>query len=402
MTKKTLDGPLVISTMKNEGPYIVEWIAYHRVIGFSDFLIYTNDCEDGTVEVLDRLTEMGIVQHERNEVLLRGPHKSALKYAKAHELTARAHWIYIADIDEFLNIHVGDGSVQALIDHAPDADAIPVTWRLFSHDDQITYKDQLLTETLTDAELSLEDGGTGDRFVKSLFHGPDRLDRLGLHGPVVAADHEADFTWIAPDGRVLGKNDNLTRPASAFGYEAAQVNHYAVRSIDGYLVKRDRGRANHFRQTLGTDYWQRMCKGGKRDLTIHRYMDALKAEYARLMQDQTLAKLHQSSVAWHKAKITELTQLDDFAELRTALLKLSEARDHQRAIDPAEIAAAKKAAVRTAKKVTRSKASAKQIQKLIASLRTALETIEPTEAALRSDELLDRLETGLFGPSARK
>ncbi len=34
--------------MKNEGPYIVEWIAYHRAIGVDNFLIYTNGCEDGT------------------------------------------------------------------------------------------------------------------------------------------------------------------------------------------------------------------------------------------------------------------------------------------------------------------------------------------------------------------
>ncbi len=178
------------------------------------------------------------------------------------------------------------------------------------------------------------------------------------------------------------------------------MNHYAVRSIDGYLVKRDRGRANHFRQTLGTDYWQRMCKGGDHDITIHRHLGALKAEYSRLMEDRALASLHQASVAWHKSKIAELTQLDDFAELRAALLKLSEARDHQRAIDPAEATAAKQAAAKAATKVARNKASPAQIKKLIENLRSALETIEPAEAAQRSDELLDRLETGLFGPSA--
>ena len=39
--------------MKNEGPYILEWLAYHRIVGFEDFLIYTNDCEDGTTEILE-------------------------------------------------------------------------------------------------------------------------------------------------------------------------------------------------------------------------------------------------------------------------------------------------------------------------------------------------------------
>ena len=48
--------------MKNEAPYIVEWIAYHRAIGVDNFLIYTNDCADSTDEVLGRLMELGIVQ----------------------------------------------------------------------------------------------------------------------------------------------------------------------------------------------------------------------------------------------------------------------------------------------------------------------------------------------------
>ena len=33
--------------MRNEAPFILEWIAYHRAIGFDDFLIYSNDCSDG-------------------------------------------------------------------------------------------------------------------------------------------------------------------------------------------------------------------------------------------------------------------------------------------------------------------------------------------------------------------
>ncbi|MFN4129742.1 MAG: glycosyltransferase family 2 protein, partial [Paracoccaceae bacterium] len=45
----------IVTTMKNEGPFILEWIAYHRAIGVDDFLIYTNDCTDGTDTMLDLL-----------------------------------------------------------------------------------------------------------------------------------------------------------------------------------------------------------------------------------------------------------------------------------------------------------------------------------------------------------
>ena len=52
--------------MKNEGPFILEWIAYHLAIGVDDFLIYTNDCTDGTDEFLDILQDRGLVQHRIN------------------------------------------------------------------------------------------------------------------------------------------------------------------------------------------------------------------------------------------------------------------------------------------------------------------------------------------------
>ena len=40
---------LIVTCMKNEGPFILEWLAYHRMIGVDDFLIYTNDCDDGRI-----------------------------------------------------------------------------------------------------------------------------------------------------------------------------------------------------------------------------------------------------------------------------------------------------------------------------------------------------------------
>ena len=41
-----------LTCVKNEGPFLLEWIAFNRVIGVTDFLFYHNDCTDGT----DRLT----------------------------------------------------------------------------------------------------------------------------------------------------------------------------------------------------------------------------------------------------------------------------------------------------------------------------------------------------------
>ena len=43
---------LAILTVKNEGAFLLDWLAWHRHVGFTDFLVFSNDCDDGTDRVL--------------------------------------------------------------------------------------------------------------------------------------------------------------------------------------------------------------------------------------------------------------------------------------------------------------------------------------------------------------
>ena len=378
---------LIITSMKNEASFILEWVAYHRVIGFTDFLVYTNDCEDGTVEMLERLEELGVVTHKANKVLKRGPQKSALKDAKTHPLVEKADWIYVADIDEFLVVKQGDGSVQALIDAMPEeTDVIPVTWRLFGHNDQVDYVDRPVIEQFTDAERPLSEGGFPDRFVKSLFRRHEDVERFGTHGPIAGED----FVWRQSDGRLLGKGDNLTRPARAFAYDVAQINHYAVGSVDMYLVKKDRGRVNHWRQDMGLDYWRRLCRGGSEDRSILTRLEATKAEMARLMEDDVLRQLHDEGVAWRQARIAELKERRAFARMRRRILELSKAGDHLRRFETKPKSDAPKQDEVLA-----------ELKSLCSDMRALVDHLAPHEAAENALELLDDMETGLFGKGGK-
>jgi hypothetical protein len=56
-----------VTTQKNEGAFLLEWIAYHKIIGFTDIVILSNDCEDGSDEILDHLSKSGEIVHLRND-----------------------------------------------------------------------------------------------------------------------------------------------------------------------------------------------------------------------------------------------------------------------------------------------------------------------------------------------
>ncbi|MEL7000367.1 MAG: glycosyltransferase family 2 protein, partial [Pseudomonadota bacterium] len=45
--------------MRNEAPYVLEWVAYHRIIGFDHIVVCTNDCDDNTPALLDAIAELG-------------------------------------------------------------------------------------------------------------------------------------------------------------------------------------------------------------------------------------------------------------------------------------------------------------------------------------------------------
>jgi hypothetical protein len=57
-----------VTTQKNEGAFLLEWIAYYKILGFADLVILSNDGEDGSDEMLDHLSKSVAIIHLRNIV----------------------------------------------------------------------------------------------------------------------------------------------------------------------------------------------------------------------------------------------------------------------------------------------------------------------------------------------
>ncbi|MEM6888922.1 MAG: glycosyltransferase family 2 protein [Pseudomonadota bacterium] len=317
---------LIISTMRDEGPYILEWLAFHRAIGFTDFLIYSNDCRDGTDLLLDRLDAKGSVTHVRTDVLRRGPQKSAYKAAKQHPLYEQADWVMASDVDEFLNIKVGEGRVEDLLTLYPNADAIPVCWRMFSNNGHERFIDGHTIETLTDAEAPDARPDAVGHFVKSLFKPHPDIERIGAHTPIYKKDFVEQAVYGAPWCE-NGKSDEPARPRTDYGYALAQINHYAVRAVDPFLYKRDRGDVNFMENRLEIDYWKRWCRSGTKDTSILRFRDAMEHEHTLLMEDPIIKHLHQAAVEFHKGRIEQLLKIPEYTDLKREILSLKSASE---------------------------------------------------------------------------
>ncbi len=311
-------GFTVVTTMKNEGAFLVEWVAHYKALGFDHILICTNDCADPTRDMALRLQDIGLARHHATRPwAATSIQRSALKQARRYGEVTGADWIFVCDADEFLVVKDGDGSVQTLAAGAGDAEAMTVAWRTFGPAGRVDHTDTPITAQFTLAEADPGASPALATYGKSLFRGLEHVHRNGIHGPVPRADLGRDLRRVFAGGRPYRQMGHRIQIAP--DYTHAQVNHYALRSLASFLVKRDRGRVNHTNEVMDIDYWRRFDRAEVPCDAIRRYDDAAADWRARLMADATLAGLHRAAVDWHQSRAAELAALPDYRRLIDAL-----------------------------------------------------------------------------------
>jgi len=321
-------GNVIVGCMKNEAPYIVEWIAYHRAIGIDHFLIYTNGCDDGTSELLDRLQAMGIVQHRSNENWKgNSPQQHALNNAIKEPVMLNADWIIHIDVDEYMNVRTGNGTVQDLIAAVPDATNIAMTWRLFGHNGVTALSDDLVIDQFDACAPKYCPKPHTVWGYKTMTRNIGAYAKISCHRPNKLHERfESRVKWVNGSGQDMTRdaiNNGWRSSKSNVGYDLLQLNHYALRSADSFLIKRQRGRALHVDRSIGINYWIRMDWNDTRDVTIKRNLPRARAEYDRLMQDDALRALHDAGFKWHQAKAAELHGKDEFSDLYAQALSIT-------------------------------------------------------------------------------
>ena len=317
-----------ITCVKNEGPFLVEWIAYNRIIGVTDFIFYWNDCTDGTELLLEQLKVHGIVQHRPNPAKGRNYQMGALRDSYNRRLVKLAHWRWIADVDEFLNIHVGNGTIPELIEACGNPMAISIPWQFMANGGVEPFVDEPVIAQFTKTHDPNLWALSGEMEVKTLVHRDFPLDLPRVHRPFVrAGTPEEDVgLWTDASGREVPKRFKMTgadKPIRALrargSRELATLNHYALRSMESYLVKNRRGDVNREDRAFDTSYWQDRNDPARDDDSILSKLPRLRAEMDRLLALDGVRELHEASVAAHKQSIAEMRAGGEAAELLAAI-----------------------------------------------------------------------------------
>jgi hypothetical protein len=200
---------------------------------------------------------------------------------------------------------------------------ISLTWRLFGNSDIHEFKDEPLIGAYTRCAPEMARKPHQAWGFKTLFRNIGLFKKLGVHRPKgLNPQLWEEINWVNGSGKPMPKEfyRNAWRSTTdTVGYDLVSLNHYAVRSAESFLVKRDRGRVNHVDRDQGLAYWFRMNHNVDEDTSIQRLLPALRAEMDRLLADPEIAAIHERCVKAHREKIDELKSTKNYSNFYSDL-----------------------------------------------------------------------------------
>jgi hypothetical protein len=273
---------LLCSIWKNELHAALEWIAYHKLLGFEEIRIFDNNSTDGSRKLLERIAEAGEISH----TIWDGDWPGSSPQVEAYREAARAaradgfDWIIYLDADEFLvpyqESNISD-LIQAITKANEDVSAIAINWKTFGSDGQKEYSPDLVIDRFTRCADGFK---SPNNCVKSIV----RLERLldpHIHLHKIDQGRYVNDAGIDGDfyGNGMSKNPSFTR---------CQVNHYMVKSYGEFHEKKSRGNANRNEadkdkyDRVNDEYFRRFDMNDVPDTKILRFRDSLLKELGRL------------------------------------------------------------------------------------------------------------------------
>ncbi|MEJ6394153.1 glycosyltransferase family 2 protein [Gymnodinialimonas sp. 2305UL16-5] len=320
----------ILTMMKDEGPRLLEWLAYHRLIGFDRVWVYSNNCRDGSDHMLDRLDAMGLCRHTRNDVPAgKKPQPHALTLGQKNDALLDTDWLIVMDADEFLHVHAGDGTVKALLAACPDGtEGVAVNWRMMG---ACGIEDWSEAPLLGQFTHGAPDGFRRGWGVKTLFRPFPDL-KLGIHRPNVKGARRdparraalLQQRWVNGSGIPMPPGfmaEGWRGSAATTGYALAEIAHFAVQSAEAYLLRGDRGNVNLKPNKYDATYFAIFDRNELARPGLSDWVEPVAAQVADWLRDPDLAQHHAASVRWHRMRRDTLRQAPEWAAHMAALKK---------------------------------------------------------------------------------
>lgn len=241
-------GPLpsfgIGAIFRNEGPYVTEWLAHHRLMGFQEFFIADNDSDDGTWELLQALQDLGYLKCFRFGTTPGEAPQLPSYIELMRRFGDQVDWMGFIDADEFIWSTNGERSaIPSLAGLAarPDVGAIVLNWALHGSSGHVNHAAGLVTDRFQ---------RRAPRRMGINHHYKTVLRTAAWSGEFINPHHaqlEDPWQMVHANGApVLPYSRQSLGHSREVVWDILRLNHYAVKSQQEFQErKRPRGRAAH-------------------------------------------------------------------------------------------------------------------------------------------------------------
>lgn len=216
----------IVALIKDEDPYLPEWMEYHRLVGVDHFYVYDNAGKVPLSQTLSREIAAGVatVIHFPSPVGTVGQRTAFTEFLTRFK--GQTKWAAFIDPDEFLVPKKGDNLPQLLSEFEAFGGLV-VNWALFGSSGFETRPSGLQIENFLSR---VPDSHDTSRWVKSIIQ-PDRV--ISCPEPHSFVYKDGFFSVNESGARVDGRHVNAS-------YQKIQLNHYFTRSKSEYAEKLSR------------------------------------------------------------------------------------------------------------------------------------------------------------------
>ncbi len=271
----------IAAIIRNECPYITEWIAHHRLMGFHHFFIADNESDDGTWELLQALESLGYLKCFR----FPNPPGQAPQLPAYVELMRRfgseVDWMAFIDADEFVWPTNGERmAVPSLagLGIRPEIGAIVLNWALYGSSGHKNHAAGLVTERF-ERRAPL-------RF--KVNHHYKTVLRTAAWTGAFSNPHEPpleDRWWVVHvNGAPVIHHPKYGKGVSnQVIWDVMRLNHYAVRSRQEFDERKGpKGSSSSLTRVKGDKYFAHHDRNEAVDPMPKRALSRLVEEVARI------------------------------------------------------------------------------------------------------------------------
>lgn len=225
--------------VKDEAPYILEWIAHHMILGVDKFIIADNSSKDGTKEILARLSDAGIVKliHFPGQT---GHPPQMPAYSEILRNSDGIDWMAFIDADEFIVTSPGINFKNVISDLSQNIKigAIAINWSIYGSSNQIHKIPGLVVERFKHKALQTF---PINKHYKSIL-------RLSSLNKVLTNPH---YFELKPGQNYVHSNGVLMMDSTKYGkglseqviWDPMRLNHYMIKSKSEFNLRAIKGSA---------------------------------------------------------------------------------------------------------------------------------------------------------------